>query len=74
MVLATTSMGLRASLDETRAGVAGMMASLKVDEAACKQGLSKKLCCASRLQGLQAACLQHEMDGLSRFARQDFAQ
>ena len=37
MVLATTSMGLRASLDATRAGVAGMMTSLNVDEAACKR-------------------------------------
>ena len=37
MALATMSMGLRASLDATRAGVAGMMATLNVDEAVCKR-------------------------------------
>ena len=56
MVLATTSMGLRASLDETRAGVAGMMASLKVDEAACKR-CEHGVCYEYSRQGLQAACL-----------------
>ena len=73
MVLATTSMGLRASLDETRAGVAGMMASLKVDEAACKR-CEHGVCCEYSRQGLQAACLSYKDEGLSRFARQGFAQ
>ena len=73
MVLATTSMGLRASLDATRAGVAGMMTSLNVDEAACKR-CEHGVCYEYSRQGLQAACLQQEIDGLSRFARQGFAQ
>ena len=73
MVLATTSMGLRASLDETRAGVAGMMASLKVDEAACKR-CEHGVCYEYSRQGLQAAYLQYQADDLSRFARQGFAQ
>ena len=73
MVLATTSMGLRTILDVYRAGVAGMMASLKVDEAACKR-CEHGECCQYSRQGLQAACLLHEIDGLSRFARQGFAQ
>ena len=73
MVLATMSMGLRASLDATRAGVVGMMASLKVDEAACKR-CAHGVCYEYSRQGLQAACLQQEIDGLSRFARQGFAQ
>ena len=73
MVLATTSMGLRASLDAYRAAVAGMIAPLNVDEAACKR-CAHGVCYEYSRKGLQAACLQHEIDGLSRFARQGFAQ